>query len=623
MPMTKVKLVDLNEVILDDQKYTGMKNQIIDYLKTDFTRRKESITVEVEGQESKMSLANLLTNLMVLRPFNALKSPVTTDFIFDANNMNSSTLDGYFNRVIEYFSEEDFNILNKAISESIEEMSDMSGSFNVRIGNTISVRSLIELAERNPEFLDLLNTVIPNGMQFDEIEAYLKSRLDKLMNILSTDEKNVLYNYINSKTGINNKQLGQSIMNVGLKPDLFGNVIPEPINTNYLRGLRSPVDFYINATGARKALITNFKKVKESGYLTRKLSLLMIDTTLDYETDDCGTQHYVTVHVSDKDTLGRISGKWYLAGDELLLIEESNEDLIGQTIQMRSPITCASSTNKICRTCYGDNLAKINKDKHIGILAVLLLTNRLTQMLLSAKHLLQTKSSKIDWQPEFMEYFSVDRNMIMLNTIDNSAIIIDPDDITEDEENDYLTINSFKIRKQKGKLININTDIKLILSDEVVEMTTENRQDDGTIAIPLKALNPDSVVFNIIMENNELSASLQAILELIETNSHLGLEGVDPIYNKFIELLNESGIGIKSVHIELILRALIRDIEDPTQPPKFHLDHFPQYRILRVTDAVLKSPSVSVSLAFEQIKKQIESPDTYMKNGYSFVDELL
>ena len=611
------EVYDINQILLDDELYKSTKLNLI----SDLENRDDIIVVEDGQKKYKMTKANLLTNLIILRPFNVFKKPfrkITKDFLINANKFTKAMLSDYFNKVIDYFDDVDFIELNEVISSVIEELADLSGEINVRVGNTVSLHGIIELIEKCPEVYDLINTTIPDKLQFDEIEEYVKDQVSKLVKVLSA-YNNVFSNYINSRTGINIKQLGQSIVNIGLKPDLYGNVISDPINTNYLQGLRDVKDFYINAIGTRKALITNFNKVKESGYLTRKLSLLMIDTLLDYDNEDCGSHHYIKAKIESKDTLKRLEGRWYINGDELNMINsETDLHLIGQTIEIRSPITCLG--RKICRTCYGDKLAKLNKNLHVGILAVLFLTNQLTQMLLSSKHLLQTQSSKINWQKEFLEYFTVDRHMILFNGVaDNSVMIIDTEDI-EDGEN--ASIKSFRI-KQGRSIKKIESEIDLIITKELDKKIHDNKHNDGYSYIPLKNIKADTVLFNIVMENNELSASLQGILDLIETNHHLGLTDINDIYNKFITLLNESGIRINSVHIELILRTLIRDIMNETKRPDFTQDEFPEYKILRVTDAVIKSESVSVGLVFEQLKRQLVNPEIYNKSGYSIIDDWL
>ena len=58
--------------------------------------------------------------------------------------------------------------------------------------------------------------------------------------------------------GINTGQLQEFAISGGLKPDVEGNVIPVPINSNYISGgLNSINNFYIDGQAGPKALIMN------------------------------------------------------------------------------------------------------------------------------------------------------------------------------------------------------------------------------------------------------------------------------------------------------------------------------------------------------------------------------
>ena len=101
----------------------------------------------------------------------------------------------------------------------------------------------------------------------------------------------------------------------------------------------------------------------------------MIDEYINDE-DDCGSIHPMPIFINNKHMLSELNGRWYYDdNDDLVRINDDMEELIGQVIYVRSPITCASE-HGICHKCYGD-LYKVNKDMNIGIISCLLLTNPL------------------------------------------------------------------------------------------------------------------------------------------------------------------------------------------------------------------------------------------------------
>jgi hypothetical protein len=628
------KSYDLNKILLSDD-YEDIKEQIKDEIITDLASKRlkisntevpaendfiknDLVSLIVNGEAYEISYGNLLTLLIVASPFNHFKRPMPEEVLFDLSNLREYR--DYYTKLLEHF--EYSNEIKSLIKDIISELAIVSGDINVTFGNTVSIKSLIDLAKNVKRFRELLHYKIPNdkNFEFNEIEAIIKNNLDEIMDILSSTDNGLKY-YIQSGAGINAKQWGQVLSLVGSKPDLFGNIIPYPINTSFMRGL-DVRSFYINALGARKALITNHQQVRNSGYLTRKISMLLMDTKL-IDLDDCGSHHnnYITINVESKDVLKRYSKRLYINKDgELDEIDVNDQSLIGEIIRIPSPITCASNEG-ICRKCYG-KLFDINKDLNIGMIAVLILTDPLTQQLLSAKHLLETRSSKIEWGTKFEANFNVNRNLIYPKRY-SDTIIIKEDDFREDEETEELVFDTFTLKSgNKETVIEVPQRFflnKILLKDlegfyNIEELYYE---------IPLNKLDEGDSVATFIMENNELSKPLKGIKDLIETNKYIKEHDINEIVNYFIHLLNESGIGIQAVHMELILREMMKLSSSDREV--FKEEKMPEYEMLRITDANLKGDSLSRSLLFEQIKKQLTTLDfgTFEKTKGSILDRLL
>jgi hypothetical protein len=635
----------------------------------------------------------------------------------------------YLNSILEVCKEftTDMFLVSTIIADIIRDFSELAVKANTLYTNTVNLYDLARISNKNPEFDSLLNLVIPDNLQFSEIEDYIKVNLSQLVSILS-DEDSCFKTLINCGSAVNQKQLGQTVMMIGLKPNLEGMIIPEPINTSFLRGMRSPEDFLTNAIGARKALITNFTNVKDSGYLSRKLEILMTDHHCTSE-ECCNSLYGITCHIDCEETLRRVNGRYTTNGGRIL---KSDTSWIGQTVELRSPITCNSKetvidfkvikdqalettptastipmTNTIlqslkvrqfvdsnvnmdelydikglalisifkyddyslsyaifesdeyatecdspllsvtkdfldetafnenikhvliqkssvenrgvCHTCYGD-LYHLNKHFHTGIVAVLLLTNILTQLLLSSKHLLQTKSEYISWGDSFNDYFYQDKANILASTT-IKEILINRDDIQEDTDGDYF-INKFVISPTSGDAFEYNSPIELYFASAEISNAMKNSND--TDDITQNNIFTDTKVFYIKMSNIELSSSLKKILSLLESSDHNGYgNDINGIYESFIQLLNESNIETSSVHIEMILRGLLRDANQPmffpeTGDPLVE----PQISVLSVPNAILHSNNLAASLSFQGIKMQLRTVSTYRKDGVSPFDKL-
>jgi hypothetical protein len=270
--------------------------------------------------------------------------------------------------------------VNFSIASVLKDLSNLAIETNIKVGSTINLYELIQVTKKSKEFRGILNTSFSKEKDFKAIEESIDEKITRAMAILT--ENSAVYRRIADTISLN--QFKQIIVNIGPKSDLYGMIVPTIPDTNYVRGLRDVNDFYIMAQTSRKVLITSHKTVRQSGYLTRKLSLLAIDMVLSKSgCKRCNTKHPVPFKIETKESLRRLNNRYYttsLKDKDLKVIDlEKDSDLIGKTIYLRSPITC-NSKDGICHTCYG-KLSLVNNDIHAGAVAVLFLTALLTQRL--------------------------------------------------------------------------------------------------------------------------------------------------------------------------------------------------------------------------------------------------
>lgn len=84
---------------------------------------------------------------------------------------------------------------------------------------------------------------------------------------------------------------------------------------------------------------------------------------IDDSIKDCGTKKYFKI-VVDKKIARLIKNRYHIVGGKLKLITNPDE-LIGETISLRSPLYC-KNTKGICPICYGDSW-KLLQNKNIGV----------------------------------------------------------------------------------------------------------------------------------------------------------------------------------------------------------------------------------------------------------------
>ena len=367
---------------------------------------------------------------------------------------------------------------------------------------------------------------------------------------------------------------------------------------------------------------------KRSGYLTRKLSLSNIDHYHDDSIEDCGTKHFVIFSVDNKRKLNQIIGRHYYLldendekqSDELYTVTEDSTDLIGTNIGLRSPVTCAGK--HVCATCYGRQLSKINKDVNTGLVATNKLTEPLTQRLLSAKHLLSTKTDKVEWSEEFNEVFTVNMNTIyFLQDVECTVSFTKPKSEEFDEEEEmYYTDTLDILMAGNKKSVECKLPVRVFINPKLLPVD-KMKDDDTEISINSKNIDDGEFIFKYQVKNTELTQSLQAILDLIENTDHLGIHDYNDFVNKFDDLLIENDLDyINSIHIEMISAVLIRDAETGKRLD-FSQEKLNDYVIIRLSKSVMDGP-LAVSLAFERLNDQLSDLSTYEKDEVSMMDNL-
>jgi len=624
--MKEKDFYNFNKIQKNFSYYLDIKKEIQNKILNNYSAHKEKIIVKVQSEEIEMNLGLFLLNLILIQPYFSFlieDIEITKNDLFLEKNITQDLLKNALNKILKKFSPEnlsDYDQVRREIFNILNELSDLSAEINILSGSSISFHDFLKLSNEDKKFKDIIYKKIPYGLEFDEIEKRFDKTGKELIDYFKEKEDADLHPFVTSETGINKKQLIQALSIVGLKPEIDGSVIPVAIDENYLVGLSNIENYFISCKGARKALITNKNMVRKSGYLTRKLSLSILDRYTDADFEDCGTTHFVEYNVENKKRLAQIEGRsYYLLDDSkkkvsniLYTVKEDDTFLIGKIIGLRSPVTCCGKD--VCATCYGKRLAKINKKVNTGLIAILKLTEPLTQKLLSAKHLLSTNIDKVNWGEKFKDIFMINMDSIYFNETDSSISFDFPTEYDEDE--DMFFINEFKISTGTKKTIVYESPVELFINSKLLKI----KDDEEKITINSKQIE-DDFIFKYQAKNNELSKSLQQILDLIETSSHLGITDYNIFINKFNDLLIENELDyINSVHIEMITSILIRD-EKTGKRLDFSKKNLNNYVINRVSKSVMDAP-LSVSLAFERLNDQLMDLKTYEKNEVSMMDSL-
>jgi hypothetical protein len=609
--MTETKVSEVDFTCIREKDYetiNSLTEEIFNIILDDVEVRKEKLLCSIDEENFvELSFGQLLIALIAIKALILVERDLTTkDFLIIKEQEDApKKLKAYFDKVIkEYDGEHNYEV-KEMIADCLEQLATYMYKFNEVKGNTINLFDMFKMAREDPELHAILNFKINEKLQFHDMEESVKQQCNLLVKKIMDHGNNC---YADTLKSVSIRQFQQVFVNISLKPDLYGNIYPKPINTSFLRGMRDDTDYFINAMGARKALIINSSMVRNAGYLSRKLSLLVLNQTLS-ETYDCKTPYPIHFDVDDKKILGRLDNRYYEGeGGKIKLIRAEDEHLIGMRVKLRSPITCTLPGNEICKVCYGA-LHKIN-NLSIGLAGVLILTEQITQSLLSSKHLLQINASRVEISGDLTYFFELDKDILCAR--DDYTITFESP--LENEDTGQFYIDQFTVHHD-GKEFPINLEGIELLVDPIINNLAMTNTDETVNVLA------DQEVFKINIENTELSTPLKKLLKKLESDEKLNeVQSISYLLLDLLTLLEKSNISSASVNIELILREMLRDINDIQRRPLNFYDS-DNYRFVKLQSALLHNPSAAVTLAFERIKFVIEN-NLFQKDSDSIIDSL-
>ena len=221
---------------------------------------------------------------------------------------------------------------------------------------------------------------------------------------------------------INENQANQCIGPRGFVTDLDRTVYKRPILNGFINGMGNLYELMTESRTAAKSLNATETHIRTSEYASRRIQLLTMSVKA-ADNNDCRSTDYMDLCVTDK-YLPNLKGKWYVLeeGDKLKYIEGNEEHLIGRVIKLRTAFGCkAPDRSKICTKCLGRISENFKENSNLGYTATAYLMEKLTQSILSTKHLTHSvKKSAIKLEGAANKYFySTDENEIFFRaTID-------------------------------------------------------------------------------------------------------------------------------------------------------------------------------------------------------------
>jgi DNA-directed RNA polymerase subunit beta' len=222
----------------------------------------------------------------------------------------------------------------------------------------------------------------------------------------ATDPLNSVYMMSRSGARGSMAQVRQLVGMRGLMADPQGQIIDQPIKTNFREGL-TVTEYIISSYGARKGLVDTALRTADSGYLTRRLVDVSQDVIV--READCGTSRGIKVYpMKDGDRVliplkDRLLGRVFVEDladpktGEIVVPRNQplSDELIAKVVKtgveevfVRSPLTCEAGRS-ICQMCYGWSLAHgklVDMGEAVGIIAAQSIGEPGTQLTMRTFH---------------------------------------------------------------------------------------------------------------------------------------------------------------------------------------------------------------------------------------------
>lgn len=394
------------------------------------------------------------------------------------------------------------------------------------------------------------------------------------------------------------KQMEELFINFSQIPD-GQDIIPVIMNGNgFKAGYHDMPVLYAGAIAARVPDMMNEEYMGSAGYFNRNLMILTYGT-ISKTVYDCGSVNPIPITV-DEIVLEMMDGRFYhrKKGDGLLrVLHKKDTNLIGETLWFRSPCTC-NLNEDCCHVCYGTKALKVGDLNGGFIYTTELMTSRVSQNILSAKHLLKTNAEKIEFSDNFDKYFVVESSTVIPQDEKRFDIYIRED--YTDDVSDHLTVYIGKDLEP----VTISHYANIHIPEKIFDKSKDVNIDDISYhkITSHKIIEMGGVFCNITPINIMMTQKYMNIMKLFE-NEITKFEKVEDAVVALMKLLHGI-IPIMSTHGEIIIGHLLRDVNNPILRPDWLVED-QKYQILRLKTALANTEAATTALSFEQTRHHL------------------
>lgn len=547
-----------------------------------------------------LPLNRFMMCLTFLRPIMAFLEDIDIDEFMLPAYLTEKARKAFQNRIVRVLQKH-----GTPIVEIQEKMARMSKDWKMLMIDFAKADMQVYTAEnlfldhyRDSEVIrEINNTEYPPDMQTADIVEENAKRYQILEGIM-LERGNPFFVGNKYTKLVKAKQMEELYINFSQIPD-GRNIIPVIMNGNGFRaGYHALPVFYTGAIAARVPDIMNKDYMGAAGYFNRNLMMLAYGT-ISPTVYDCGSQNPIPVTVDDT-ILDMFDGRYFYeekGSGVLKVLHKTDKERIGQKLWFRSPCTC-NLNEDCCHICYGQRALKVADLTGGFIYTTELMTSRVSQNILSAKHLLKSNAEKISYSDNFDKYFVVDMSTIIPKDDKRFDIYIREDyqDNISEQFTCYIGKDLIPVTISNYASISIPETILDKCKDVVIDDVTYYKITSHKI---LDAGGQFAVVIPI---NIMMTKRYMDIMKLFESD----ITRFETIEDAVVALANmlHGLIPILSTHGEILIGHLVRREDNKLLRPDWTVPD-QKYQIMRLKTVLQNIEAFSTAMSFEQTKHHL------------------
>ncbi len=582
-----------------------------------------------DGHKMDMKLRLGILHGLLWEPYLQLGIPITINEIYNIPVFTTDTIseiqsiqyahllqcvDTPHMEIVDYF----WNVVNRCHNFVRNKLGEYHSG--------ISLMSFIDIV-KDPAVEPIVNKEIPGHLGTKVAEIKFEQQSKELVNLINTRgaiKHNDLYPLLQAGL-LNKNQIPQLLMAYGTRSDIDDKMMSHVINESALSGLKSIEDYSTEALSAKKTAWYNSKVIRDTQYFARELRLTNMQFRIPH-TGDCGSTYLIPITVPEGQGHNFIDKIIRLNGKTIEVNKHNIHEIEGHRIEMRSPIGCRH-TDGVCAACAGRATHKawayFPPGIHIGSFAKSKLSAKVSQKVLSAKHLVKTLSLVLALTDTAKQYFcrrseSCDLmfQTSLRKSIKHMTLIIASDDMNHisDLQYGHVSAEGFSLIETIKLKDNKSGDIEEIeisenqfqthLSSALLNHIRSNNDVieliEGEYHIPLNKFNVRQPLLSYAIVNDDMVAFAKRIRDMIKKDIRGYTTPAAALADLAGIIYHKTELNI--FWLELIIKSLMDGVVDETG----------QCNMFAIKEGITNS-SVSSKLGYQEINKYLQQPETTFK----------